>query len=136
MDCQMPNLDGYQATNLIREMEKQKGGHLKIIAMTANAMNGDREKCLRAGMDDYISKPIKGEKLIDVIGKYIELEENLERKVAEKLDENIIVFDSPVDLNHLNIFTEGNKEEEQELTKLFFEQARFILQSLAEVNGV
>ncbi|MGE5474322.1 MAG: response regulator, partial [Ignavibacteriales bacterium] len=66
MDCQMPVMDGYQAAEKIREAEKGNR-HTKIIAMTANAMEGDREKCINAGMDDYISKPINFETIIKMI---------------------------------------------------------------------
>jgi CheY-like chemotaxis protein len=67
MDVQMPEMDGIEATELIRKREEQEGGHIPIAAMTANAMKGDREKCLAAGMDGYVSKPIKVEKLFGVI---------------------------------------------------------------------
>jgi signal transduction histidine kinase/DNA-binding response OmpR family regulator/integral membrane sensor domain MASE1 len=63
MDVQMPEMDGLTATQHIRELEKKAGGHLPIVAMTARAMRGDREECLAAGMDGYISKPISREEL-------------------------------------------------------------------------
>jgi CheY-like chemotaxis protein len=67
MDVQMPEMDGLEATAAIREREKRTGTHLPIIAMTAAAMKGDRERCLEAGMDGYISKPIRAEELFEVI---------------------------------------------------------------------
>ncbi len=59
MDVQMPVLDGLEATQRIRQLERESGGHIPIVAMTARAMKGDRERCLGAGMDDYVSKPVR-----------------------------------------------------------------------------
>ena len=72
MDVQMPVMDGLEATRKIRAMEKQLGGHTPIIALTANAMKGDREKCIDAGMDEYITKPIKPKDLLAAIDKILE----------------------------------------------------------------
>ena len=71
MDCQMPEMDGFEAAATIREYEKNTGRHLPIIAMTANAMQDDKEKCVQAGMDDYISKPINVKKLTEVLHLWI-----------------------------------------------------------------
>jgi signal transduction histidine kinase/DNA-binding response OmpR family regulator/HPt (histidine-containing phosphotransfer) domain-containing protein len=71
MDVQMPEMDGFAATRKIREHEKQTHNHLPIIAMTAHAMTGDRERCLTAGMDGYVSKPINVEKLEQAIASVV-----------------------------------------------------------------
>jgi len=69
MDCQMPKLDGYAATKLIREQEQEE--HIPIIALTANAMDGAEEKCLTAGMNDYIAKPFKQADLASILHKWL-----------------------------------------------------------------
>lgn len=66
MDCMMPHMDGYEATEKIRSLEKGQN-HIPVIAMTANAMSGDRQRCLDAGMDDYVAKPVKADKLEEAI---------------------------------------------------------------------
>jgi CheY-like chemotaxis protein len=70
MDCQMPNLDGYSTTARIREGEGA-GQRLPVIAMTAHAMKGDRERCLEAGMDDYLAKPLRPEALDEVLERWL-----------------------------------------------------------------
>jgi CheY-like chemotaxis protein len=71
MDVQMPVMDGIDATRAIRQRERLSGGELKIIAMTANAMHSDRERCLQAGMDGYLSKPIDAARLIGEIERVL-----------------------------------------------------------------
>jgi len=70
MDLQMPEMGGFEATALIREKEKRTGRHIPIIAMTAHAMAGDRERCLAAGMDNYLSKPVAASMLLELVGHY------------------------------------------------------------------
>ncbi len=72
MDCQMPVMDGYEATRRWRELEKQNGWpHLPVVAITANAMGDDRERCLAAGMDDYLAKPVSLERLRTVMQRWL-----------------------------------------------------------------
>lgn len=71
MDCHMPVMNGFTATTIVREHESPKE-HVTIIAMTANTMEGDREECLAAGMDDYLSKPIKPAVLLEILARWLE----------------------------------------------------------------
>lgn len=70
MDCQMPEMDGFQATREVRRREAALGKHTIIVALTADAMSGDRERCLAAGMDDYINKPFKLDRIVAVLSKW------------------------------------------------------------------
>jgi HPt (histidine-containing phosphotransfer) domain-containing protein len=72
MDVQMPELDGFESTQKIREWESVNGSHIPIIAMTAHAMTGDRERCIASGMDDYITKPIDSKTLNNVLTRWLE----------------------------------------------------------------
>ena len=82
MDVQMPEMDGFEATAAIRAREKDTGAHIPIVAMTARAMSGDRERCITAGMDDYVSKPINLEELSAAIGRAMSGSENASSTTA------------------------------------------------------
>ena len=69
MDCQMPEMDGFEATRQIRVLEGEGRRHVRIVSLTANALAGDRERCLAAGMDDYLSKPVRSEELASVLNR-------------------------------------------------------------------
>ena len=74
MDCQMPEMDGFEATQRIRDKEAEHKRHTVVIALTADAMSGDREKCLQAGMDDYLNKPIKATEITAMLKKWVIVE--------------------------------------------------------------
>jgi len=87
MDCQMPVKDGFETTRTIRKMETRTGTHIPIIAMTAHAIEGSKEQCLAAGMDDYLSKPLDPQKLEVIVQKWIPLKR---QSITETRIENMI----------------------------------------------
>jgi len=82
MDVQMPEMNGFEATRIIREREREQGGHIPIIAMTAHAMKGDRDRCVAAGMDGYVSKPIQVQELYAVIDEVAQQINDAKREKA------------------------------------------------------
>ena len=71
MDIMLPEMDGYEITKFIRENEKKTKEHVPIIALTANALENDRDKCINAGMDDYLAKPFTAQELYTVMDKFL-----------------------------------------------------------------
>jgi two-component system, sensor histidine kinase and response regulator len=114
MDVQMPELDGFEAVKIIREREKATGEHLPIIALTAHAMQGDRERCLRAGFDDYVAKPIRQRDLEAALKTFGEKRPN-----APDFDHSIV--------NQLNTICGGDDAFSRELAESFLESAPRIL---------
>jgi CheY-like chemotaxis protein/HPt (histidine-containing phosphotransfer) domain-containing protein len=92
MDVQMPEMDGFAATAVIRARERDTGRHMPIIAMTAHAMQGDRERCLAAGMDGYISKPIRPGPLREALGTWAEWDNRPTRERARPAETEIDSF--------------------------------------------
>ena len=86
MDVQMPEMDGLEATRRIRAHEEKSGTHIPIIAMTAHAMSGDRERCIAAGMDDYVAKPISAKMLASAMDRVVELTLSVKASMAKRSD--------------------------------------------------
>ncbi len=138
MDCQMPEMDGYEATRIIRKAEVSNGRHVPIIAMTAHAMQGDREACLAAGMDDYISKPVTFEKLQQVLQRWMPREEPMTNPLNAVRSEPTTPVQapelSPVDFRVIeNLRGMGAHSDQDFLNKLiatFFAQSTPLLETM------
>ncbi|MEG3859125.1 PAS domain-containing hybrid sensor histidine kinase/response regulator [Microcoleus sp. herbarium12] len=128
MDCQMPVLDGYEATRELRRMEAAGAAAGKmepdrktvVIAMTANALKGDREKCLEAGMDDYISKPISIEKLKSVLENWsVQLKIKIPKFKGEEVQNSAEDLESVVDRARLRSIAGADLDFEREILQAF-----------------
>ncbi|HEY2574658.1 MAG TPA: response regulator [Verrucomicrobiaceae bacterium] len=128
MDVQMPEMNGYEATEVIRHREAATGGHVPIIAMTANAMKGDREQCLAAGMDDYLSKPVHSTRLYATVEKYANLHPRREPVPAEAGQAAAVSLADlpPFDAAEFKS-SMGDEDLMRELIRLFFEDAPRLL---------
>ncbi len=128
MDVQMPEMDGFEATAAIRKKERATNTHIPIIAMTAHAMIGDRERCLAAGMDAYVSKPLQVQQLFELIDSMVPTLAAAEAGTAGQAVPVEPVFDEHVALARV----EGDRELLQELIGLFFDGTPGLL---AEIQG-
>jgi CheY-like chemotaxis protein/HPt (histidine-containing phosphotransfer) domain-containing protein len=135
MDVQMPEMGGFEATACIRDLEAKSGRHIPIIAMTAHAMKGDRERCLEAGMDDYVTKPIDAEVLRNVVEKWAAEILNAERTAARPAVTKAVSVPqasvpsaplpgpAPADLSRLQSLAEGDKAIVERLANMFLDDA-------------
>jgi two-component system, sensor histidine kinase and response regulator len=124
MDVQMPEIDGLDTTRLIRNQERDAGKHVPIIAMTAHAMKGDKERCLDAGMDGYVSKPVNADELFDVIEKLMEERRSAEGTSDTRFGGHIL------DEQELFAHVDGDKQLLDELFELFREDYPVLLSRL------
>lgn len=145
MDCQMPLVDGFEATRLIREGERREAGtsspsplaprHIPIVALTANAMHGDRERCLAAGMDDYLAKPVRKEDLKAVLDRWIPVSTLLQIERAggaehsqdgTDADPLPVIFDVAATLRNIG----GDTALLEELVELFLQRYQTMLEAI------
>jgi len=132
MDCHMPDMDGYEATAAIRQHEG-RARHTWIIAMTANAIQGDREQCLAAGMDDYISKPVRLNELAEAL-------ERAQQRIAKLGHNTVIDLERVEELR--NLTDSAGNSAFSDLAQLFFTQAPhlvaeiFAAHSRSDLGGI
>jgi PAS domain S-box-containing protein len=141
MDVQMPEMDGFEATRRIRELEEATGRHTTIVAMTAHAMAGDRERCLAAGMDDYLSKPVGRSELKAALERHGEIQRNGAADSSAKPERAHPETDSAwsetssseapaVDIDRLRDITDNEPARMRRLIDLYLTQAAPMLNEL------
>ncbi len=130
MDVQMPGMDGFETTAAIREKEKGTGKHLPIVAMTAHAMKGDRERCLAAGMDGYVSKPIRAQELLQALeGLLADPTEGSGGVPSEASSQEVL------DRAAVLVRVEGEAELLEEMTAMFLDDCPKLLCAIREAVG-
>ncbi len=126
MDVMMPEMDGLEATRLLRKRQMTGGqqhysSRIIVVAMTAHAMQGDREKCIAAGMDDYLAKPVRPKEVRDIIERWGgKIMQNVKPLTSATPDPN--AEEPPVDMDRMNDLTDGNKDSLRELVEMFLKQ--------------
>ncbi len=132
MDCQMPEMDGLQATKAIRKMETKAGKHSLIVAMTANAMSSDRLDCLAAGMDDYMSKPVNQKKLQEVLLRWLPASKRaaVDKTIdTDNLSENASMTEKAIEIEAL--FATYDNKVGKEILQSFQIDAERLLKNMA-----
>ena len=129
MDLQTPEMDGFEATAAMRRDEEKTGGHIPIIALTASAMKGDRERCLEAGMDSYVSKPIRARRLYEVVEGFLSRAGESESGEDDRSPPTEpMIFDSTATLS----WVDGDAELLREVIDLFISEAPEMLSNIRE----
>jgi PAS domain S-box-containing protein len=133
MDVQMPEMNGLDATRAIREREAKVGGHVPIVALTAHAMPADREQCLRAGMDDYLTKPVSPVALTQTVERIVEQRTNVTTNGAQPAPAAPAgaILDPALALERVD----GDRELLGEIIDLFFQDLGSLVQDLEQAVG-
>jgi len=137
-DCHMPEMDGFEMTAAIRAIEEQKGGHIPIIAATANALQGEADNCIRAGMDGYLSKPIDLESLRDELAKWIDIQvtaNDIQALQTPKETATSSAASTVIDLSVLRGICHGDDQVLYELLDDFIEINDEVIQELSTAIG-
>jgi len=140
MDCQMPVMDGYEATGRIRRMEQQSGcARVPIIALTAHAMKGDREHCLAVGMDDHLSKPFTEQQLTSLLHKWLHGSDGnktqQEQKQAAPVEQTTTVIDESVLDNYRRIQQPGKPDIIKRLVDIYLGSSPDILRKISDAGA-
>jgi PAS domain S-box-containing protein len=136
MDCQMPEKDGFEATAEIRRREQASGAKkIPIIAMTANAMPGDREKCLAEGMDDYLAKPVKTEDITAILERWLPDATGVAAESTGNGSAAAAGDGPPVDLGRLRGIYKDDDKAVQELLGIYLETTRDLIEQLGQAVG-
>jgi PAS domain S-box-containing protein len=139
MDCQMPVMDGYAAATEIRSIEGA-GKHTPIVAVTANAMTGEREKCVAAGMDDYLAKPFKQEELSQIIKRWLTQEKQITTDLQSEItallptNEESGIFAADIEIRLSELESEVGEEMIETIIMLFLEDSAERLAGLREIT--
>ncbi|MFV2067979.1 MAG: response regulator [Pirellulales bacterium] len=134
MDVQMPEMDGLEATTAIRQRERSTGEHIPIVALTAHAMKGDRQRCLAAGMDAYVTKPVHTEELFDVIEQITGGSTPHDPNNREREQENESSESTSLDWNAALAAVDGDQELLRQVIEVLLEECPLLLSQVRQAT--